>query len=132
MTQTRRTKKKASEELAYKISELCLTKKAEDVVILDLGELTTMTDYFVICSGSTDKQVNAITDAVVDGLEKEKIKPWHKEGIENAQWVLLDFVDVVAHIFLQETRLYYNLEQLWGDAAVTHISGENGPVIEEE
>jgi len=113
-----------SVNLAQKISELSLTKKAEDVVILDLRKLTSMTDYFVICSGDTDKQVKAIADAVIDDLENENIKPWHKEGYESLRWVLLDFVEVVAHIFVNDTRAYYNLEQLWGDAPVTKITDQ--------
>ena len=110
------------EELAHTIARLTLTKKAEEVVILDLRELTNMTDFFVICSGGTDIQVKAITDAVLDGLVKEKIKPWHREGREAGTWVLLDFVDVVAHVFHEDTRSYYQLEELWGDASVTAVT----------
>ena len=109
----------SSKELANTITQLTLIKKAEDVVILDLRKLTNMTDFFVICSGETDIQVKAITDAVLDGLAKQKIKPWHKEGYETGGWVLLDFVDVVAHIFRKNSRSYYQLEELWGDAPVT-------------
>jgi len=125
-----RSEKSHSFELARKIAGLCLTKKAEDVIIMDLRTLTSMTDYFVICSGGTDKQVKAIADAVLDGLVEEGIKPWQKEGLENATWALIDFVDVVTHIFLNDKRNLYNLEDLWGDAEITHIAdnsnGENG------
>ena len=116
------TKHMSSEELAHSITRLTLTKKAEDVVILDLRKLTNMTDFFVICSGETDIQVKAITDAVLDGLVEQKIKPWHKEGYDTCAWVLLDFVDVVAHIFHKNSRSYYQLEGLWGDAPVTTIT----------
>lgn len=111
-----------SEELAHIITQFTLTKKAEDVVILDLRKLTNMTDFFVICSGETDIQVKAITDAVLDGLVIQKIKPWHKEGYDTGTWVLLDFIDVVVHIFHRNSRSYYQLEDLWGDAPVTTIT----------
>ena len=124
MRKSQQPDKITSVNLAQKISELSLTKKAEDVVILDLRKLTSMTDYFVICSGDTDKQVKAIADAVIDDLENENIKPWHKEGYESLRWVLLDFVEVVAHIFVNDTRAYYNLEQLWGDAPVKKITDQ--------
>ena len=119
-----KVKTEDSFDLANKIAELSLTKKAEDVVILDLRGLTSMTDYFVICSASTDKQVLAIAGAISEGLIKEKIKPWHKEGMIKGTWVLMDFVDVVTHIFHNETREYYDLEELWGDASVTKITDE--------
>ena len=104
------------EETALTIAQFTLTKKAMDVVILDLRKLTSMTDFFVICSGETDIQVKAITDAVLDGLVEKKIRPWHKEGYEFLRWVLLDYVDVVVHIFIKELREFYRLERLWGDA----------------
>jgi ribosome-associated protein len=112
-------------ELAKRIAELSLLKKAEDVVILDLRKLTTMSDYFVICSGDSDKQVVAITEAISDGLAEDKIKPWHTEGENSGTWVLMDFVDVVAHIFHKNSREYYKLEELWGDAEVTYIKDNN-------
>ena len=109
------------EELAHSIARLSLTKKSGDVVILDLRKLTNMTDFFVICSGETEIQVKAITDAVLEGLVKLQVKPWHKEGYETGTWVLLDFVDVVLHVFHEDTREYYRLEDLWGDAGVTMV-----------
>ncbi len=111
-----------SGDLAKKISDLSLLKKAEDVVILDLRKLTSMTDYFVICTGSSNKHIKAIADSVLDGLIELGIKPWHKEGLSSAQWVLLDFVDVIFHIFQDEMRTFYNLEQLWGDAPATYVT----------
>lgn len=112
-----------SGELAYKIAKLTLTKKAYDVQILDLRKLTTITDYFVICSGDSDTQVKAIVDAVVEGLEKENIKVWHIEGYSNLRWVLLDYVDVVVHVFQRESREFYSLENLWGDAEIREVRG---------
>jgi len=110
-----------SKELAHLIAQLSLEKKAEDVLILDLRGITTITDYFVICSGDTDIQVKAISDNIIDRLSEQKIKVWHREGYESLNWVLLDLVDVVVHIFRPETRDYYNLEKLWGDADITRI-----------
>jgi ribosome-associated protein len=101
---------------------LTLNKKAEDVKILDLRKLTTITDFFVICTAYSDTQVKAIADAVMDGAKKLGEHVWHKEGMVLKSWVLLDFVDVVVHIFLKETRNFYGLEKLWGDAKVTLIS----------
>lgn len=105
---------------------LCaLEKKALDIQILDLRKLTTITDYFVICHGESTTQVRAICDHIQEKLEDEGIKVWHREGYENASWVLLDYVDVVTHIFLTETREFYSLERLWGDAPVKKVQDEN-------
>lgn len=105
-----------SKILARKIARLTLTKKASDVLLMDLRRLTSMTDFFVVCSTDSDTQVKAIADAVVEGLEKEGIKVWHNEGVSQLRWVLLDYVDVVVHIFQKRIREFYNLEKLWGDA----------------
>ena len=110
--------------LAKKLAKLTLTKKASDVVIMDLRKLTDMTDFFVICSADSDTQVKAIADAVSDGSEKLKSPPWHQEGLEQRQWVLLDFVDVVVHVFHREARRFYALEKLWGDAPTEEIADE--------
>lgn len=108
-------------ELALKISKLILEKKGKDVLILDLKELTPITDYFVICSADSDVQVKAISDYLITEMKKLGEKPWHNEGYSNLSWVLLDFVDVVVHIFLEETRKFYNLEGLWGDAKILQV-----------
>jgi ribosome-associated protein len=110
-----------SKNLALKLARLALTKKAEDIKILDLRELTTVTDYFVICTAFSDTQVKAVADAVMEGSKKIGERVWHKEGMTQKSWVLLDFVDVVVHIFLRETRNFYSLEKLWGDAEITEI-----------
>lgn len=107
--------------LAKKIAELALSKKASQVVIMDLRKLTDITDYFVICSGDSDIQVKAIADAIIDGTEKKGIDVWHKEGISQRQWILLDFVDVVTHVFHKDARKYYGLEKLWSDAKIEAI-----------
>jgi ribosome-associated protein len=107
--------------LAKNIAKLTLTKKAADVVLMDLRGLTTMSDFFVVCSADSDTQMKAIASAVEDGMEKKGVSPWHREA-GSAQWVLLDYVDVVLHIFHKNARPYYNLERLWGDAAMERIS----------
>jgi len=84
--------------------------------------LTTITDFFIICHGDSDTQVKAIADAVIEGSRKFGEKVWHQEGIQNLQWVLLDYVDVVVHIFLRDIRKFYGLEDLWGDAKVTRVT----------
>jgi len=114
----------SSDELAHKISEIALTKKAEDVNILNLKDLTSITDYFVIASGASDTQVKAIVDAITNELEPE-IKPWHREGYDNLRWVLLDFVDVVVHVFQRQVRSFYDLERLWADAEVESVTDED-------
>ena len=111
-------------EIALATGEIALSKKAMDVKILDLRELTSVTDYFVICSGSIDLHVKAISDAIVEGLEKRNIKVWHIEGYSALKWVLLDYVDVVVHVFSGEVRDFYALERLWGDAPMETLSGK--------
>ena len=90
-------------------------------MILNLKKLTTVADYFVICNGDSDVQVKAIADKVKEELKKEGHKLWHDEGYKNRSWILLDYVDVVVHIFHREARMFYNLEKLWGDAKVERV-----------
>ena len=116
-----------SPALARKIASLALTKKAHDVTIMDLRKLTSMVNFFVICSADSDIQVRAIADAVEDGLEKKGSHAWHKEA-GSLNWVLLDYVDVVLHVFHKNTRTYYNLEKLWGDAEIEHVTDEKDGV----
>ncbi len=104
--------------LAKKIAQFALSKKAHAITILDLRKITDMTDFFVICSADSDVQVKAISDAIMDGTEELGIPAWHREGITQRQWVLLDYVDVVAHVFHKEARRFYALEKLWGDAKI--------------
>ncbi len=112
-----------SSALATAVAKLALTKKAHDVVVMDLRPLTSMTDYFVVCSADSETQIKAIADAVLDGTEDKGISPWHKEtGSPN--WMLLDYSDVVLHIFHKNTRGYYNLEKLWGDAKMKTVKDE--------
>ena len=109
-------------ELSRLTAELALSKKAKDVVILDLGGLSDVTNYFVICTGESDTQVKAIADAIVEGTREQDAKVWRREGLANLQWVLLDYVDVVVHVFQPRVREYYDIERLWGDAPRSVVS----------
>jgi len=91
-------------------------KKASDILILELKGLTPIADYFLICSGASTRQVKAVVEAVEEKLSRETVYPSHVEGLPDAHWVLMDYGDLVVHIFDEETRQYYELEKLWGDA----------------
>ncbi|MGQ9475536.1 MAG: ribosome silencing factor [Actinomycetota bacterium] len=91
-------------------------KKARDVMILDMREVFLLTDFFVICSGNTDRQVAAIQEAVEEKLGGLGVRPVRREGVRHRRWVLLDYLDIVVHIFRQEEREYYEIERLWKDA----------------
>ncbi|MGY0393144.1 ribosome silencing factor [Bizionia sp. KMM 8389] len=97
--------------------------KGEAINILDLREIeNTVCDYFIICEGNSNTQVNAIVNSIQKKVSKElKDKPWHIEGTENAEWVLMDYVNLVVHVFQKHTREYYDIESLWGDAKITVI-----------
>ncbi len=110
-----------SKQLAQKLAALALSKKAEDIQVLNLSRLTTITDFFVICTGSSDTHVKAISDAIIDGSKKLGERPWHREGVGSKSWVLLDYVDVVVHVFHHKTREFYLLERLWGDEKVEKV-----------
>jgi len=104
------------------IARLLLEKKALDVLLLDLRKITMTTDYFIMATGESDTHVRAIADHIINETEKRKdLKPWHVEGYEMAQWILIDYVDFVVHVFQLAAREYYNLERLWGDAIVEEV-----------
>ncbi len=103
-------------ELANKIAAAASEKKAADILLLNMEGLSLVTDYYVICSASNSTLVKAVADNIEDKLGEQGVFPKHKEGYQEARWILLDFGDVVAHIFLEEERDFYNLEQLWADA----------------
>lgn len=115
-----------SQKMALMSAKAAQDKKALDVIILDLRQLTFITDYFVICSGHSDVHVRAITDGVVESMSKGKIKIWHREGDEEGTWILLDYGDIVVHVFYEETRQFYSLERLWSDAPRVPIEEESG------
>ena len=108
-------------EFVYYVAELILQKKGTDIKILNLEGKTSVTDYFVICSASSTTMVKAIADHLLKETKLVGEKVWHDEGYSGLTWVLLDFVDVVVHVFYEETRKFYNLEGLWGDAEITEI-----------
>jgi ribosome-associated protein len=97
--------------------------KGQDINILDLRALeNTVCDYFIICEGTSNTQVNAIVNSIQKKVSKEtRDKPWHIEGSDNAEWVLMDYVNVVVHVFQKHIREYYDIESLWGDAQTTEI-----------
>ncbi|MBO3272866.1 MULTISPECIES: ribosome silencing factor [Hymenobacter] len=101
-------------------------KKGVDIVVLNLQELkNAVADYFVICSASSDTQLDALARSVEEEVEKVTgQQPWQMEGRTNREWVLLDYVDVVVHIFLRDRRQFYALEELWGDAEITYVEEE--------
>lgn len=103
-------------ELAHRIVDVASDKKASDIVLLRTAEITTMADYFVIASGRSETQVQALSQAIVDELRDEGIKPLGVEGLRSARWVLLDYGSVIVHLFAPEEREYYGLERLWSSA----------------
>lgn len=113
----------SSEVLSSWVVEGMLEKKGSDIVVVDLREVKhAVADYFVICSGNSDTQMDAISESVEEEIHKRsKQNPWKREGRENKEWILLDYIDVIAHIFNKEKRKFYGLEELWGDAKITKI-----------
>jgi ribosome-associated protein len=104
-------------EMAQAVAAYAADKKAAEIVELDLRGVVGYTDYFVICSGNTERQTKAIHDAIHEGMKKEHgILPRRVEGVAEARWILMDYLDVVVHVFTPDTRAYYRLEQLWGEA----------------
>ncbi len=110
-----------STQLAERIAQLAWDKKGSEVLIMDIRKLTDVTDYFVLVSGESELHVKAICDFVEEELEKEGVRPWHKEGYQHLNWVLLDYIDVVFHVFLPHVRDFYALEKLWADADITRL-----------
>ncbi|MDP9270882.1 MAG: ribosome silencing factor [Chloroflexota bacterium] len=104
-------------ELGHRIVDIASDKKATDIVLLRTAEVTTMADYFVICSGRSDRQVQALAGAIVDQLREEGVRPLGVEGKAPSRWILLDYGSVIVHVFAAEERDYYGLERLWSKAA---------------
>lgn len=115
--------KLASLDLANALVEGILEKKGDEILVLDLKKLPhAMADYFIICEASNERQVNAIADQLEREVRKKiKEKPWHVEGKENLEWVLIDYFNVVVHIFKKETRKFYALEDLWADGEIVKL-----------
>lgn len=111
-----------SQEMVEIITEALLSRKGKDITLLDVSELTTLTDYFVVCHGTSDVQIKALADAVEEDMrEKTGEKAWKKEGLQGRSWVILDFVNIVVHIMSKEKRDFYGIERMWNDAKVTYI-----------
>lgn len=119
----KRPKTPNSGVLTRHVVDAIQAKKAKDIVLIDMREVSEIADYFVICTGESDLQIKAIVDGVEEDVRKTTgERPWRTEGFESRQWVLIDYVDVVVHVFDQERRSYYNLERLWADAPIEEIS----------
>lgn len=110
-----------TKKFADRIAKLILSKKGYDIKILELTKLSSIADYFIICSADSNTQVKAIADEIDKKLRDDGIKCYFKEGYDTLNWVLLDYFDVVVHIFLTEARNFYKLEKLWGDAPFTEV-----------
>ena len=104
------------EQRARLCAEFASERRAEDIIILDLRSLSTVADFFVLASADADVQLRAVADRITEGLKEHDERVWHREGYDNGQWIVLDYVDVVCHLFLKEKRDFYQLERLWGDA----------------
>lgn len=100
-----------------------LEKKAFDLVILDVQGVSSVTDYFLVCSGRSAPHLRTITEAIRDVLKEDGVRPLHAEGVADSGWVLLDYGDVLVHVFLEDVRAYYALERLWGDAPSVPVDG---------
>ena len=119
----RKNKELSSKDLTELVVKGMTEKKGLDIAILDLRKVkNSITDFFVICSGNSDTQIDALANSIEEEVYKiSKTEPWQKEGKANGEWILIDYVDVVAHIFNKERRKHYDLEELWGDAEVTYL-----------
>lgn len=115
----------SGQEIAESVANAALDRKANDIVILDLRDLSSFTDYFVICSGNSDTHVEGIANIIEEKLDEQDVKLWHREGERNSTWILLDYIDVIVHIFTKGAREFYGLERLWGDAPRTEISEDS-------
>lgn len=112
-----------SEELAKKIVRLLDGKKGMDIVGVDIHELTTIGDFFILVTGTSSPHVKALAEEVEDSLAKEGLEPRRIEGAQSATWILMDYQDVILHIFTKETRDFYNMERLWSDAPRLDLTG---------
>ena len=122
----KKTESISSENLSKYIVKGIQEKKGTNIVILNLKDIgNAVADFFVICTGTSETQIDAISDSVEKEVFQEtEENPWHREGFQNKEWILLDYVDVVVHIFKNDVRAYYGLEELWGDAVVTRIEDQ--------
>jgi len=103
-------------EIVEIAAKAAFDRKALDIIILDLRGLSSVTDFFVICSGTSDTHVEGIAEIIEEKLEEHNERLWHREGERKASWILLDYIDAIIHVFTEDTREFYGLERLWGDA----------------
>lgn len=111
-----KTKSESARELAVQAARIASESHCDDVIVLDLGQISPVTDYFVICTGTSGRQLRGIADEIARYGKSIEQSVWHTAGTESAEWILLDFVDVVVHLFDEEHRRYYDLELIWGAA----------------
>ncbi len=119
-------RKNATENLTSAVIEGIRKKKGEDIILMGLQNIpNSVAEYFIICHGTNSPQVQAIAESVLREADKKAGEdPWHKEGLQNAEWILLDYVNVVVHIFREDTRKFYQLEKLWADAEIREIAAD--------
>jgi ribosome-associated protein len=119
----RKKKKSSTEILSDEIVSALLDKKAKDPVLINFTKIQNyIADFFIICHGTSKTHVEALADNVIMNVKKKTGQiPWHREGFENAEWILIDYSDIIVHIFQENPRNFYNLEQLWADAEITRI-----------
>ena len=113
----------AAEPKVRRAARAALEKRAVDVVVLDVQGLSSVTDYFLVCSGKSTTHLQTISEAILDELKHDGVRPLHAEGVADSGWLLLDYGDVLMHVFLEDTRAYYALERLWGDAPSVPLDG---------
>jgi ribosome-associated protein len=111
-----------AQETANQIIELAREKKGQQIVLMNISELSDFADYFVVVSGDSNTQIKAISDHIEESMRKKGVRLYQKEGYQTLKWVLLDYVDVVVHIFDKRTREFYGVERLWADAEMNFIS----------
>ena len=119
----------SAEEKTALSARVAEDRQALDVVVLDLREASSITDYFLICSGGSNRQVQAIADAIDEQLDQRGVISLGVEGYQAARWILMDYGDVIVHVFSQETREFYDLERLWGNAPKIDLTHEIGGVV---
>ena len=108
----------------HKIISCIKDKKGTDIVILDIKKLSSLTDYFIVCTSDSDPKTRALVNHIKKDLSREKIKPIQVEGLDHLDWVLMDYFDVVVHLFKKEARKFYDIERLWADAKITKIEND--------
>ena len=117
----------SSSEIAEIGAKAAIERKANNVVVLDLRGLSSVADFFVICSGNSDTHVEGIARLIEEKFDESNVELWHREGERHASWILLDYIDIIVHIFTEEARDFYGLERLWGDAPKTTYDEEDDP-----